>query len=253
MHGNNPLLDPAARLVIAHRGNRVGAPENTLEAFRQALGLGADALELDVRVTADDRAVVVHDATLDRTTNGHGAVRAFRFGNLRTLDAGARSPHSAGKRHAIPTLEEVLEEFRSTPIVIEVKELEAVDLTRRAVERLDAMRRVVVGSSATGVMERFAGGSIARCASMREAVRLIPTALAGRQPPSPDYQVLSITPRFHGLPIPVVALARTAAKVGVATQVWTVNDPVLASRFWEGGVAGIVTDDPAAILRARAS
>jgi glycerophosphoryl diester phosphodiesterase len=88
---------------------------------------------------------------------------------------------------------------------------------------------------------------------MRDATRLIPIALAGLRPKHPNFHVLSITQHFHGFPIPVLRMAAAARKVGIATQVWTVNDPAVAGALWRGGVAGIVTDDPQAMLRARAA
>ena len=75
------LLDPLARPVIGHRGNRAHAPENTLESFLEALALGADALEFDLQLSRDGQLVVFHDATLERTTDGHGAVE--QTGELR--------------------------------------------------------------------------------------------------------------------------------------------------------------------------
>jgi glycerophosphoryl diester phosphodiesterase len=72
-------------------------------------------------------------------------------------------------------------------------------------------------------------------------------------PGKPRYHVLSITPVFHGVPLPVLSMAAAARKAGIATQVWTVNDPRTAHAFWKGGVSAIVTDDPAAILRARSN
>jgi glycerophosphoryl diester phosphodiesterase len=86
---------------------------------------------------------------------------------------------------------------------------------------------------------------------MRDAIRLIPRALAGLRPATPRYDVLSVTQRFRGIPIPVMRMAEAARKIGIATQVWTVNDPMAAQRLWNGGVAGVVTDDPAAMLRVR--
>jgi glycerophosphoryl diester phosphodiesterase len=249
----NPLADPQARLVVAHRGNRVGAPENTLEALQQAADLGADALEFDVRCTRDGELVVIHDAELDRTTSGHGPVRSFSLAELRTLDAGARSPHSQGARHLIPTLEEVLERFRKIPLVIEVKEMAAAEDTERLVRKFNAQERVLVGSAENAVVERFYRSGLLSCASMNDALLLIPFALLGLAPPTPRYNVLSVTPRFHGLPIPVTQMAQSARRAGVPTQVWTVNDAEAAQRLWLGGVAAIVTDDPAAILRARPS
>src|SRR4029077_21200970 len=86
----NVLADPAARPVIAHRGNSAHAPENTFVSFDQAIALGVDALEFDVRLTRTHRVVGIHDATVDRTTNGSGAVVDHSFDELRALDAGAR-------------------------------------------------------------------------------------------------------------------------------------------------------------------
>jgi glycerophosphoryl diester phosphodiesterase len=72
------LLDPRARPVIGHRGNRAHAPENTLESLREAVALGVDAVEFDLRVSRDGTLVVIHDETLERTTNGSGPVALRR-------------------------------------------------------------------------------------------------------------------------------------------------------------------------------
>jgi len=251
MPTSNPLLDPDARLVIGHRGNRVGAAENTMNSLRQAVDMGADALEFDVRMTRDGIPVVVHDADVDRTTDGRGPVRLLTFEELRKLDAGVRSPVSDGRRHVVPSLEEVLDAFRETPLVIEVKEIGAADETERLVRRFGAVGRVVIGSSDAQVMRRSYRSGLASCASMLDASLLIPLALLGLTPPKPMYDVLSVTPRFHGVPIPVRRMAIVARRAGIATQVWTVNDPTEALALWDAGVAGIVTDDPGALLRAR--
>ena len=92
------LLDPHARPVIGHRGNRAHAPENTLESLRQAVALGVDAVEFDLRVTARRRAVVIHDETLDRTTDGSGPLALRTVTELRGLDAGAGSRPTAAAR-----------------------------------------------------------------------------------------------------------------------------------------------------------
>jgi glycerophosphoryl diester phosphodiesterase len=246
------LFDPDARIVVAHRGNRVGAPENTLESLTQAVAMGADAIEFDVRVTRDGVPVILHDAKLDRTTDGHGRLDAYAFADIRTLDAGAQSPNSGGRRHTIPSLEEVLDRFRETPLVIEVKEPAAVDATEKLVRRFGAQERILVGSSDNGVMERFYRSGLRACASMRDASIMVPYGLLGMSPRKPQYDVLSITPTFHGFPVPVLRMTAAARKAGVPTQVWTVNDPASAKRLWAGGVAGIVTDDPGAMIRARA-
>jgi glycerophosphoryl diester phosphodiesterase len=249
----NPLLDPNARVVIAHRGNRAHAAENTIEAFQQAVDLGADAIEFDVRITRDGVPVVIHDPDVDRTTDGHGLVKSLTIAEVRQLDASTGSPRFGGARMSVPSLEEALDRFRAVPLIIEVKELGASDATERLIRHFGAQERVLVGSAETVVVERFYRAGLRICASMRDATLLIPIALAGLKPSKPRYDVLSITPRFHGFPVPVVRMAAAARKVGIATHVWTVNDPVMARALWRGGVTGIVTDDPAAMLRARES
>jgi len=121
------LLDPDAHPVIAHRGASGQYPENTLLAFAKAREQGADALELDVRVTADGVPIVLHDPTLERTTNGVGMAARLSWTEVRRVDAGR------GER--IPTLAEVLAGFPTTPLLVEIKEPEAgpaaLDVLRR--------------------------------------------------------------------------------------------------------------------------
>lgn len=110
--------------VAAHRGWSAAYPENTLEAFQKALELGVDQLEFDVRITKDAELVVIHDATVDRTTDGTGKVRDLTLAQLKQLDAGVKkAPAFAGAR--IPTLRELLELVRNHPTVtldVELKE-----------------------------------------------------------------------------------------------------------------------------------
>ncbi len=244
----NPLLDPNLRLVVAHRGDRAHAPENTLESFRQAESLGADALELDVRMSRDGVAMVIHDATVDRTTDGAGRVTGYTRVELQGLNAAARF---GGPKARIPLLEEVLDAHREIPIVIEVKEVAAVDATWALVRRFAATDRIVIGSAVEGVMQRFYRTDLPCCAAASDARRLILLALLGRTPRAPKYQVLSITPRYRGLPIPVGAMAASAHRAGIPTHVWTINRPEVATRLWRAGVSAIVTDDPGGILRVR--
>jgi glycerophosphoryl diester phosphodiesterase len=245
----NPLLDPLARLVIGHRGTPVRAPENTIEGFREALSLGADGVEFDVRLSADGVPVVMHDSTLDRTTTATGAVRARSAAELQTVVVKGHEGRPSAAR--VPTLEQALDALGSAPIVIEVKESAAVEPTERLVHRFGAHGRVVLGSSDADVSARLYHSALPACASMSDAIALIPRALLGLKGRAPRYNVLSITPRYHRLPIPVTRMAAAVRRHGVPTQVWTVNDPERAARYWRGGVAAILTDDTAAIVRAR--
>jgi glycerophosphoryl diester phosphodiesterase len=247
----NPLVAREKRLVIGHRGNPVAFAENTIESFQSAVDLGVDAIELDVRVARDGVAVTIHDDALDRTTNATGRVDALTSGELEALDAAARAPTRGKGQLKIPTLEQVLDRFRDVPIVIEVKELAAAEVTERLIRKFGAQGRVLIGSAENAVCERFYRSGLATCASMKDATLLLPFALSGIAPARPSFDVLSIPPVYRGLPIPVLRLAAAVSRYSIPTHVWTVNDPVTARRYWDGGVTGIVTDDPAAILRAR--
>lgn len=121
--------------AIAHRGASDKVPENTLIAFERALELGADAIECDVHLSADGEVVVIHDATVDRTTDGQGAAAEMTLEELRRLDAGSwKGSRFAGQR--IPTLGEVADLVRERAcLFVEVKGF-SPDLPRRLVEVL---------------------------------------------------------------------------------------------------------------------
>ena len=116
-------------LVIAHRGASGTAPENTMAAFRQAVEMGADMIELDVQRTKDGQVVVIHDATLERTTNGSGAVRELTYAEIEQLDAGSwfgEGQEFAGER--VPLLKEVLEFTKGKcALNIEIKNIPYAD------------------------------------------------------------------------------------------------------------------------------
>jgi glycerophosphoryl diester phosphodiesterase len=120
-------------LVVAHRGAAAQAPENTMEAYRLAVEAGADAIELDVHLSQDGQMPLIHDDTIDRTTDGVGSVAGFSMDALRGFDAGATftaadgSTPYAGKGLTIPTLNEVLEWFPADiGLVVEIKARAAV-------------------------------------------------------------------------------------------------------------------------------
>src|SRR5256886_16194559 len=109
-------------LVIAHRGASGNAPENTLAAFKKAVALGATFIETDLQLSRDAHFVAIHDTTVDRTTNGQGAVHDMTLADLRRLDAGSWfGSEFAGER--IPTLEEILEFSKKNDVVfyLEIK------------------------------------------------------------------------------------------------------------------------------------
>ena len=256
----HPLLDLTARPVVGHRGNAAHAPENTLESFRQALALGVDALEFDVRLSRDGEVVVFHDATATRTTGNRAAVDALALSELRALDAGATFSTDGGRTFpyrgrgiGISTLAEVLAQLPDTPVLVEIKVAEAGTATRRVIEQLRAQARCIVASFDPQALAPFSGSGIAISSTPAAIVPLCLPALMGRRYTSLPFEVMSL-PRAHkGIPVPLRALARSAEPAGVPVHVWTVNDAGVASRLWRAGVRGILSDDPATIMAARAA
>lgn len=257
----HPLLDLGQRPVLGHRGNCAHAPENTLESFRQAITLGVDALEFDVRLSRDGYPVVVHDATVTRTTGATGAtgnVSGMSLAALQELDAGATFTRDGGTTHpyrgrgiVISTLEEVLVATAPVPVLIEIKVAEAAAAVGDVIERLGAHARCVVASFDPRALDVFLDRGIPVGATSSQVARLLLPAFLGRRYARLPFQVMSIPPVHNGIPLPLGALARAIAPAGVGVQVWTVNSPRQALRLWSAGVQGILSDDPAAILRAR--
>jgi glycerophosphoryl diester phosphodiesterase len=256
----NPLLDLAARPVIAHRGASAEAPENTLAAFELAVRQGADAIELDVRLTADGVPVVIHDATLDRTTDRRGPVAALPLAELRRTDAGARFTADGGRRFpfrgagvGVPALAEVLRAVPETPLLVEVKEPAAQEAVRRVLVEGGAVARCAVASEHAAALVAFPDPPFARAAAGPEIAALYRASLLGRAPPAVGYRLLSVPERWRGLPVPTRRFVAAARALGCPVHVWTVDAPAAAHRLWANGVAGIVTNAPRVIREARAS
>lgn len=240
---------------VGHRGASARFPENTLASFRAALEAGAGGLELDVRVTRDGHPVVMHDATVDRTTDGFGAVSGMTLEAVRRLSA-AGSPGEG-----VPTLREVLQEFPAVPVNIDIKDRGlpgAEKVVLGVLREAGAADRVLVASADHRVLRRFrraAGGEFDTGASRREIAlfyalsrlrleRLIRPAYAALQVPV-DYGPLRLlTPRF----------VRAAHAVGARVDAWTINEPGSMRELLDLGADAVMTDKPdvlAEVLRER--
>ena len=256
----NILIDPAARPVIGHRGNRAYAPENTIVSFAQAVALGADAIEFDVRLSADGIPVVHHDPTLTRTTDGIGEIARTNFVKLKDLDAGANFTRDGGKTypyrgagHRIPTLEEVIEAFPSIPFLIEIKDPLAAPLVREIIEKHKAEWRCLVDSMNDLAVRRFEDSSIAWGAAQSDVASLTKQVLLRRNVKSMPYNALCVPLSYNGIPLPVRRFAKAARQLGRQIHIWTVNDPAVALSLWKDGINGIISDDPALMLKTRNS
>ncbi|HEX2722066.1 MAG TPA: glycerophosphodiester phosphodiesterase [Gemmatimonadaceae bacterium] len=255
----NILLEPGARPVIGHRGNRAHAPENTIESFAQAVALGADAIEFDVHLTADGIPVVHHDPTVNRTTDGTGEIARMTFAQLREFDAGARFTSDAGKTypyrgkgHRIPTFDEVVEAFPSTPLLIEIKAPLAATGVRASLEAHRAESRALVDAMDGRAVKVFADSGIPVGAARNDVARLMREVLLDRPITPFDFRALCVPLAYYGLPLPVRRFAKIAKSRNCRVHIWTVNDPAVAKKLWSWGIDGIISDDPALMLEARA-
>jgi glycerophosphoryl diester phosphodiesterase len=247
----NPLLDLSARPIIAHRGASGSAPENTMQSFRLAAELGADAFELDVRITADGVPVLLHDRTLDRTTDRTDPLRALTLEQLREVDAGARFTRDGGRTYPfrradvrIPTLQQVLQAFPKMPCMVEVKEPEAQEAVRRVLLEERAADRCVIASEYYDALRVFREPPFATAAAGAEIGTLYRAVLFRRVPASVPYRCLSVPVRHRGLPVPTRAFVAAARRLGCPVHVWTVNRTATARLLWSRGVAGVVTNYP---------
>jgi glycerophosphoryl diester phosphodiesterase len=249
-------------LVFAHRGGSGLAPENTINAFDNGLALGADGLELDVRLSRDGVVVVHHDATVNRTTNGRGAVSAHTADELARLDAGYRFGRDdagaayshRGRGIGVPTLADVLARYRDVRIIVELK-VNAPELAVAAiaaVRRADAIDRVCFASFGLRVLQtaRALEPSLATSAA-REEVRWAvyrswchwpfgQTSYAG-------FQVPEWAGRTHVVSRHFVKMAHRA-RLGV--QVWTVDSEDDARRLLGWDVDALITDRPDVVVPA---
>jgi len=240
------MHDVTRPVIIAHRGASADAPENTIAAFELALEQGADGIELDVHLSADGHPVVIHDFTLERTTNGSGPVSAQRVRDLKRLDAGGwRERRFLGQR--VQTLQEVLERFRDRArFWIELKAGSRVypSIEERVVSTLEIYD--VVDRS---LVQSFDHDAIALTRSLNPDLRvgvlvdeapiragLLAPGVANAICPGEDLVNESLLTRIRD--------------AGLECYVWTVNEPALMDRLVSWQVNGIITDRPG-VLAAR--
>lgn len=246
---------------FAHRGGAEVAPENTLEAFRAAEALGDVVLELDVQASADGTAVLMHDLTVDRTTDGTGAVALMSTAELQRLDAGHTfTPDGTtfpwrGRGVHVPTLAEVYEEFPGRCVAIELKGNRpgAEEVVWRTIRAAGAQGRTLVATNRTASVRRFrqvSGGTVPTAASITEfaAFRLLcRLGLHGRH--ALPFQGLQPPDVFLGLRWLTPQLVRDAQAAGLRVDVWTVDREADMRRLLEWGVDGIMTDRPDVLSR----
>jgi glycerophosphoryl diester phosphodiesterase len=244
-------------LTFAHRGGAGLWPENTMEAFCGAIALGCSHLETDLRVTRDGVIVVMHDARLERTTDGSGDVSAHTLAELERLDAGYRfSPDGKtfpwrGKGLRIPVFADLVAASPDVCFNVEIKERGPFDLPRLLVsfvERHGILDRVVVAAERHEFgrdFRRLSGGRIPTSASRRECLQFW---LASRARLTSllrfSYQALQIPVRAGNVTLVTPELLDAAHRAGLAVHVWTIDEAAEMTRLLDLGVDGLMSDYP---------
>lgn len=233
-------------LVIAHRGASALAPENTLAAFELALELNADGIELDVMLSSDDELVVIHDVSVDRTTNGIGKVPQMTYAQLRELDAGSKFGEAFSGQH-LPTLSEVFESVGGKMLInVELKNYHAPfdDLAARVVrliERFGLQESVLLSSfnpfnaaKARKINDSISFGLLTEPASLGALLRGPVGRLFGYQALHPYYKDVNLK------------MVETLHQRDKQCNVWTVDDPKIIKQLQGWGADAIICNDPAA-------
>lgn len=245
--------------VVGHRGAAGVAPENTLASFERALADGAGWVELDVRASADGEVVILHDETVDRTTDGNGPVRGLRLKEIKRLDAGYRFTGDGGASHpyrgkkvAVPTLAELFARLPDIRAIVEIKQSDppiaekVVALARAAGKERDILLateedaimrdiRAVLGAKSPFVTG-FCYGEV--------AAFMLWLAGGAAENYLPAGRAMQVPPEFAGVTLVSPATLGAAHALGLEIFVWTVNEPGEMARLLDMGVDGIITDYP---------
>jgi glycerophosphoryl diester phosphodiesterase len=241
-------------LVIAHRGASAEAPENSLSAFVLAEQVGADAIELDVHLTADGAMVVMHDDTVDATTNGHGAIAKMTLEQVRQLRLRPRKGSLPAQPEPPPTLNEVIEQFRGHLVLINVeiklsKTPELAEAVARLIEQSGAVEQVLISSFDTAVLTYLQD----RHAALRRALLFPPSAMSGLMAGTGWITGAAlmgceaIHPHWR---LASLRAVERAHELGLNVNAWTLDDQATVRRLAAQGIDGVITNDPRGVRTA---
>ncbi|MBP7775895.1 MAG: glycerophosphodiester phosphodiesterase [Acidobacteria bacterium] len=256
-----PVFAAGRPLVFGHRGGARLGPENTLTAFRRAMAAGADGFECDVRLSADAVPVVIHDPTLERTTDATGPVHTRTADQLGRVDARCRfvpaePAFAVAQPEGVPTLQAALTRFPGARVIIEIKDesTRLAEIVASLVSALGAAPRVCIGSFHQAVLDRVreVAPDLTTSASLREsqwtlALSWLRWPFAAR----PPYRAFQVPERSGRLPVVGPAFVRRAHRERASVQVWTIDAPEDVRRLLALGVDGIISDRPDLAVGAR--
>jgi len=257
---DNPFISSSTPLVIAHQGGERLYPSNTLYAFEQAHKLGVDMFELDIHQSKDGHLVVIHDDSVDRTTNGQGKIINMNLAEIQALDAGyywtedGESYPYRAQGITIPTLAELFEHYPTMPMVIDIKDQDAgyEEKLCSLIKHYKKSKDVVIGSFHPNALKKFRNFCPEVATSMhptevRNMVLLSYTFLKSLFRPT-DFIAAQVPVRSGAIKIIHPGFVKLAKQRKIAVQVWTVNDPEEMQYLIDLGVDGIMTDRPDLLL-----
>jgi glycerophosphoryl diester phosphodiesterase len=240
-------------MVFGHRGGAGLRPENTMAAFEHGAACGADGFELDVRLARDGEVVVIHDDTLERTTDARGPVASMTADELAAVDAGARFREEdgapfRGQGFGVPRLRDVLRRFPGLHHVVELKgDDPAVGRAAAAVAREEgALARVCFGGFTDAVVQaaRAAAPDVVTSAATEEIRWALYRSWIGLAPRAPQYAGFQVPERYGPTVVVTRRFVRLMRRAGLFVQVWTVNRREDLTRLLDWGVHGVITDVP---------
>jgi glycerophosphoryl diester phosphodiesterase len=257
----------AGTWLYAHMGGDGVWPGDTLYAYDQASKLGVDAFDMDAHITSDGKIVLIHDESVDRTTDGSGRVENMTLADLKKLDAaykwsndGQKTFPYRGKGIQVPTLEEVFQKYPQQRYLVEIK------LTSKPIaapfcdliHQYGMQDQVIVASFHDDLMKTFRETcpDVATSASKSEVIAFVLLSKVGLSGLiSPQYQALQVpfeTSETYGIPVMTAGFIKAAHAKNIFVETWTLDDPQLAKLYSSWGLDGIDTDRPDLIKQALA-
>lgn len=229
-------------LIFAHRGAAGTYPENTMISFEAAESFRADGIELDVQFTKDGKVVVIHDETVDRTTNGKGAVRKYVYEDLRKLDASYKFSEKVGFCR-IPLLEEVLEWLQSNQMLLNI-EFKNNKIAYRGLEEevITLVRKFCLENRV--IFSSFNHYSMKRCHMMAPDIQTAILYREGLHSPWAYAQKMgapAIHPNYRYLPDTIAELTMES---GVEVRPYTINEETIMRKYFDMDISAIITDYP---------
>lgn len=251
-------------IILAHQGGNLEWPSSTMIAFEHARETGSDVLDLDLHMTRDKVLVLIHDTTVQRTTDGQGAVADMTWSELEKLDAAynftidAKSFALRGKGHGIPRLVDVLDAFPDWKLQIEVKKapLEIAPELARVIDQYKAQDRILLSCFDEEMMDelRLHCPDVATSATPAEIRNFILASLVHLEGIiSPDYQALQIPLQASGWDLVTPRTVQAARKRGVWVLPWTIDEDADLEVCRQAGVDGFNTNLPTKMEKARAN